>query len=67
MSKIGTIKISVDQSRTGQTLTINSTGRRGAVSLNGINVKVSYNSQSPSSTEIAFWLDVLALAGIAIS
>lgn len=66
MGDIGKITLSVSQTRTGQTIKIRTTGRRGSVLLNTISENVNYPSQSPSSDAVAFWTDVLAKASSAL-
>lgn len=53
------ITIRVRQTRTGEQIHVGTTGKRGAVPLNGIVNYQTYNSQSPASDPIAFWTAVL--------
>jgi hypothetical protein len=66
MARIGKITIFVDQSRNQQTISVRTTGSRGAVNLSGITADVTANSQSPTTTPVAFWQDVLSRASTAI-
>jgi hypothetical protein len=59
MSKIGNMTVRVQQSRSGQTVDVSTTGKRGSVPLNTITLHLVEPSQSPSVTASAFWTDVL--------
>ncbi len=62
MAKVAKITITVTQAGTGQTIQIATTGKKGATLLNDINNRVSYPSQSPWSSSVAFYTDVLTKA-----
>lgn len=66
MARIGKITVFVDQSRNQQTISVRTTGARGAVNLSGVNADVTASSQSPTTTAVAFWQDVLSRASAAI-
>jgi hypothetical protein len=59
MSKIGKITIFVEKSANTQTLRIRTVGSRGTVLLNDITVDNTTAHQSPTTTSVAFWTDVL--------
>lgn len=59
MAKIGKITITVTRGTNTQTLSIRTTGSRGSVNLNDISVDNQSPSQSPTTTSVAFWTDVL--------
>lgn len=59
MAKIGKITIYVSTSMNGQVVSVRTTGKRGATSLNTITSDVAYVTQSPFDTAHDFWTDVL--------
>lgn len=66
MAKIGKITVYVSQARNTQTISVRTSGARGTVALNNITADVTAQSQSPTTTAITFWQDVLARASAAI-
>jgi len=63
MSRIAKMTIYVDQTRHQQNVSVRTTGTRGLVPLNTVDLEIPTDSQSPSPDGPTFWRAIIALVG----